>query len=125
MVAVSTDPTTAILALDQGHAVWIDGISQSCGLEAPSMAQPMGVNMDAYTRIWSFVWLVGRTDAGYARENYGVRITQQGKKFDAVVRGPQGWARIEHWDWFPGPDVMINLAMLVGFDWAPRRGPVT
>lgn len=120
MATLEVDPAQHILAIHPGHQVWIDGVSQSCGLEKPSLAQPQGVLMDKWTRMWTFVWLEPQEEPGSGPKirNYGVRITQQGRKFECTVRGPQGHASVEHWFWFPGPDVIISLAMLVGFDWA-------
>ncbi len=115
-----TDPDLHILTIDPGHKVWIDGISQSCGLDKPSAAFPGGVRMDDWTRLWTFVWLESQENPGSVPKvrNYGVRITEQGRRFECTVRGPQGHATIEHWQEFPGPDAIITLAMLVGFDWA-------
>lgn len=116
MVAVEeADPSPSILAQDPGHQVWIDGISQSCGRDEPSVATPNGVRLDQYTRTWSWVWLV--TDGDRNVHNYGVRITQQGRKYGVLVRGPQGHVSIDHWFWFPGPDHIITMAMMAGFDW--------
>ena len=113
-----TNPKEHILVHDPGHQVWIDGISQSCGLDKPSQGFPEGVRMDAYTRIWTFVWLPKDPQTGAGAANYGVRITEYGRRFSCVVRGPQGHVSLEHWLWFPAPDQIITMAMLAGFDWA-------
>lgn len=118
MATVETDAEQHILAQDPGHIAWIDGISQSCGLERYSTGHPEGVRMDAYTRVWTFVWLPKDPQTGAGAANYGVRITEYGRRFSCVVRGPQGHVSLEHWFWFPAPDQIITMAMLAGFDWA-------
>lgn len=117
MTALDTDPGQNMLAIDPGHAVWINGISQACGLDRPSLEYIQAVLMDrGYLRVWTLVWLPKDPDTGAGTSNFGVRIEQQ-RRFKCTVRGPGGHVILEHWAYFPGPDQIITLAMLAGFDW--------
>jgi len=116
MGRVDTDPQSHILAVDPGHGVWIEGISQSCGKVRPTVQQMQPVDMDLTNKkVWLFIWLHDKESDHHF--NYGVRIEYAGAKFRCVVRGPRGHVSVEHWDEFPGPDVILGMAMMAGFDW--------
>ena len=115
------DPAQHILTRDRNHKAWLDGISRYCGLGQPSVRHPEGVLMDQWTRVWSFVWLYGVTGNGYAKHNYGVRITQRGSLYECLVRGPKGHVSVQGWSWFPYPAEIVTMATLAGFYWAQEE----
>ena len=119
MSSFDEDPAQHILAIDPGHQVWIDGISQSCGLDKPSLNHQQPVLMDRKsTRVWMMVWLQPREYDGVGF-NYGVRVDQRGLRFKCIVRGPQGHVTLDYWPTFPDPGKIVTAAMMAGFDWAP------
>lgn len=107
--------TTTILEQDPGHQVWIDGISQSCDLERPSIFQNEPVELRDKT-VWHVTWVF--REAGSAiTTNYGVRIEYAGR-YMCLVRGPMGHVTMDHLVWFPSAGQILTMVRLAGFDWA-------